>query len=514
MANFWLLVNERAIAILQKTIQQTYLSLGAILIATLISVPVGIFIARKERLRNYVLGFNSILQTLPSLAVLGFLLPIFGIGVKTALIALVLYAMLPIIRNTVTGILGIPPDLLEAADGIGLTKYQKIRLVEFPLAIPVIVAGIRTATAMAIGIATLAAFIGAGGLGDFIYEGLSLNNVNLILMGAIPAALLALVLDFIIGRVEYSLSYKEDIRRKYQIQLGIIAIIVALLISIFYFFIQPAVKSNSEIRIGTKNFSEQLILGEMLAQLLEAKTSLNVIRVFNLGGTLVCHRAIVNGEIDVYPEYTGTSYTVILNQSSLADPNEVYNFVQKAYQQQFNLTWLKEFGFNNSNALSIRKEIATREKIKTIEDLKKIASKLTIGVPADFMERPDGFIGLKNKYQLEFGSVRLMDIGLMYKAILSKQLDAIMAFSTDSRIKAYNLVTLIDNRHLFPPYYAAPVIRTNYLSRHPEVAKVLNLLSGKVNEDTMIDLNYQVDILHKSPYEVARQFLQSMKLLK
>lgn len=514
MSSFLALLNERSLAIIQKTLQQTYLSLGAILIATLISVPVGIFIARKERLRNYVLGFNSILQTLPSLAVLGFLLPIFGIGVKTAIIALVIYAMLPIIRNTVTGILGISPDLLEAADGLGLTQIQKIRLVELPLALPVIVAGIRTATAIAVGIATLAAFIGAGGLGDFIYEGLSLNNVNLILIGAIPAALLALVLDFLIAKFEKAISFKKADRRKYQKQLALIITAIAMSIFAFYLFIQPAhLKHNDEIRVGSKNFSEQLILGEMFAQLLEAKTSLNVIRLFNLGGTFVSHSAILNNEIDLYPEYTGTSYTVILGQSGLTKPTDVYDFVSRVYQQQFNLTWLEPFGFNNSNALSVRKTLAKKNNVATIEDLKKIAPRLTIGVPADFMERPDGFVGLKNKYQLQFGSVRLMDVGLMYKAILSDQLDAIMAFSTDARIKAYGLITLEDNRHLFPPYYAAPVIRGSFLKEHPEVAKVLNVLGGKINNDAMINLNYQVDILKRSPREVAKQFLVDNHLL-
>jgi osmoprotectant transport system permease protein len=511
----WLaFVSEKIPLLIQKLFQQVYLTLGSILVAMIISIPLGIAIARKEKIRDYVLGFNSVLQTLPSLAVLGFLLPFLGIGAKTALVTLVLYAMLPIIRNTVTGLLGIPADLLEAADGLGLTKSQKMRLVELPLALPVIVAGIRTATAMTVGIATLAAFIGAGGLGDFIYEGLSLNNMHLILLGAIPAALLALSLDYLIAKIEKWLAAKKDSVQKKRRNWVYGWVSCALFMLLVFFIFVYSLKSNpNRVIIGTKNFSEQLILGELLAQTVEKKTQLQVIRKFNLGGTFVCHHAIVSGQIDLYPEYTGTSYAVILKQSQLKDPTQVYNYVKAAYQQRYNLIWLGVFGFNNSNAVAVSKAFSRQYHIITLSDLTKLAPRLTIGVPPDFLERPDGFLGLKETYHLHFGSVRLMDPGLMYQAIYLHQLDAIMAFSTDARIIAYNLFTLKDDRHLFPPYFAAPIVRGDVLKKHPEIASALNLLTGKINNQVMQHLNYQVDVLKKSPHSVARLFLKSNGIL-
>jgi osmoprotectant transport system permease protein len=514
MSSFFALFKAQAYQVVERTLQQSYLALSAILIATVICIPLGILIAKKPRLRQYVLGFNSIIQTLPSLAVLGLLLPVFGIGIKTALIALILYALLPIIRNTAVGILNISPDLLEAANGLGLTRFQRIRLVELPLAIPIIIAGIRTATAMAIGISTLAALIGAGGLGEFIYEGLALNNVNLILLGAIPAALLALFFDFLIGYLEKILTLKHLPRSYSQKSFWRMSLVATCVVMVFYFVFAPASSSQENIvRVGSKNFSEQLILGEILAQMIEAKTNLKVDRTFNLGGTFICHRAILKNEIDIYPEYTGTSYSVILNEAGLQDPVQVFRYVSEAYLQKFNLVWLKEFGFNNTNALAVTQQLAQRYHLNNIEDLARVASQLTIGVPADFMERPDGFIGLKNKYHIEFKQVRLMDVGLMYKALYNNELDAIMAFSTDARLRSYNLVVLTDNRHLFPPYYAAPVIRMKFLEHHPEISNILSPLAGKITNEKMRQLNYQVDVMRRTPEDVAKEFLVKNHLL-
>lgn len=515
MSNFMSLLQEQAISILEKTLQQSCLALIALFIAMLISIPIGILIAKKTRLKNFILATNGVIQTLPSLALLGILLPVFGIGVKTSLIAIILYALLPIMRNTVAGVLAISPELIEAAKSLGLTRYQRIKLIELPLAMPLIVAGIRTATAMAIGIATLAALIGAGGLGDFIYEGLALNNINMILMGAIPAALLALFFDFVIGRVEHLLTHRHLIATKNRVRYISYAAVGTVAMALLIFFLVPIIPdTKNQVRVGSKNFSEQLILGELIAQLLEDQTKLEVKRTFNLGGTFICHRAILNNEIDVYPEYTGTSYSVILNKTGLTDPKEIYNYVSDTYLARFNLVWLDEFGFNNSNALAITAELAKKYDINTIDELVRYAPKLTIGVPADFMKRPDGFVGLKSNYHLEFDQVKLMDAGLMYKAIAAKEIDAIMAFSTDARLKSYNLVTLVDNKKLFPPYYAAPVVRKEFLKHHPEISKILKELGNKIDNQTMQALNYQVDIAHRSPREVAHEFLQHHHLLK
>lgn len=501
-------------ALLQKTLEQIYLAGSALLLAILISLPLGMWIARKPRLRNYFLGSASILQTIPSLALLGFLLPFFGIGIQTAIIALTLYALLPILRNTVSGLLNVAPSVIEAADGLGFTKRQKMLFVELPLALPLIVAGIRTATAMSVGIATLAAFIGAGGLGDFIYQGLSLNNLSLILLGAIPAALLALLLDFFISRLERLLIKEPRHHRLNPKRIATVLLVTLMLLGLPVYFTVASIflhKNADIIRVGSKNFSEQLILGEIIAQLMESKSKLKVIRRLNLGGTFVCHQAMLNNQIDIYPEYTGTALKVILQSTEL--PQELFSYVKTVYERKYHLTWLMPFGFNNSNALAIKRNFAIQKGIKNISELPRLASDLTIGVSPDFLQRRDGLLGLQDIYNLKFANIRLMDPGLMYKAIRDNHVNIIMAYSTDGRIPAYQLLLLHDDKHLFPSYEAAPVVRKALLAAHPEITNILQSLAHKLPADVMQRLNYDVDVLHKSPHDVAKAFLIQQKLI-
>ncbi|MGD9234676.1 MAG: ABC transporter permease subunit, partial [Desulfobacterales bacterium] len=263
------------------------------LAAMFIGIPVGIFLSRTTWLRGPVMGLIGILQTIPSLAMLVFLLALLNkIGVLPALIALTLYALLPIARNTLTGLEEVSAEVMEAAEGIGMKEYQQLLMVRIPLAAPVIVAGIRTAAVVGVGIATLSAFIGAGGLGQFINRGLALANTKLILLGAIPAALLALIVDFSIGAFEWGLrpERKKDKKGSVKLLMRRLAFMLPaalILMGIFTYFTKPGWISESAkpletghkvVRIGTKNFTEQLILGEMMAQVIEAKTDLNVER--------------------------------------------------------------------------------------------------------------------------------------------------------------------------------------------------------------------------------------------
>lgn len=470
-------------------------------IAISIGVPIGIWLKHQCRWQIPILGVASVLQTIPSLALLGLLLPFVGIGTLPALIALSIYALLPIIRNTLLGLQSIPEEIKESADDLGSTRWQQIRLVDLPLALPAIMTGIRTATSMTVGIATLAAFIGAGGLGDFINQGLALNNMQLILLGAIPAALLALFLDGL-------LAYRHKI-------VGIITIALLILVAPFIKQLYSFDQKEPTLRIATKNFSEQLILGHLMAQVIEAHTNVKVERKFNLGSTAICQQAMLNGEIDLYPEYTGTAYLLVLkapykNQT----PDELYSTVKTAYQQRFNLVWLSPFGFNNTQALAIRQEFAQNRNIKTITDLLKFHGTLKLGAPSEFIGRPDGLPGLAKTYQLKFASMQEFDPGLMYQAIQKKHVDVISAFSTDGRIPAYNLQILKDDRHLFPPYYAAPIIRQAVLTAYPEVGPALALLANQINDTVMQDLNYKVDLKKQDPAEVARNFLLEKKIIK
>lgn len=271
---------------------------------------------------------------------------------------------------------------------------------------------------------------------------------------------------------------------------------------------------SSTIVIGGKKFSEQSILGEMYAALIEKNTHLKVERRFWLGGTQVVHQAILRGDIDVYPEYTGTAYQVILKQHSLKDPRKVFDFVRSAYAKDFHLQWLEPIGFNNTYALTMRETDAKRLAIDTISQLARQSDKLTAGLDPEFLERPDGWPGLERTYDLAFASrPRQLDPGIVYRAVADGDVDVVDTYSTDGRIPAFKLLVLRDDKRFFPPYYAAPVIRDEVLKEHPELRLVLNRLSGKISEAEMQRLNYEVDQRERRPKDVAREFLHRKHLL-
>lgn len=262
-------------------------------------------------------------------------------------------------------------------------------------------------------------------------------------------------------------------------------------------------------RIGSKNFTEQEILGELVAQLLERGTDLNIERRFGLGGSDICHAALLNGELDCYVEYTGTGLLNILKREVIGNADRAYRTVAAGYRKQFDLEWLPPIGFNNTYAIAVRADDAQAHGWKTISDLAAVADELRGGFTAEFMERPDGYPGLAEKYDFTLGRTVDLDPGLMYDALADGQVDVICAFATDGRIAEYRLVVLEDDRAFFPPYDAAPVVRSESLAAHPRVREVLASLAGTINDDDMRQMNYAVDVLKRSPAEVAREWIDS-----
>lgn len=367
-------MREQSGKILDQLLQHIGLTFISLLIAVIIGVPLGIFISQKRKFSAPVLGFTGILQTIPSIALLGFMIPLLGIGPVPAIVALFLYALLPIVRNTYTGITGVDASVIESARGMGMNYGQVLRKVKLPLAMPVILAGIRTATVINVGVATLASYIGAGGLGEFIFGGIALNNTNMILAGAIPAALLAIFFDFVLSKIQ-----KLNLR-KLRTRFWVLPLCLVLLSS---FYLLP----------------------------------------------------------DFY------------------------------------------------------------------------RSKMLAGFTPEFMGRKDGYLGLKNIYQLNMRTVVISD-AVMYKAAYEKKLDVISGYSTDGRLKAFNLIVLKDDKGIFPPYYAAPVFRKETLEKYPELENVINQLAGHINDSIMTELNYRVDYLKQSPEKVAKDFLMEQSLYK
>lgn len=518
----WEFIIERSPELLLRTREHLFLTGVSIGAAVLVGMPLGMAVSRNRWAKPLVFGAAKIVQTVPSLAMLAFLLALTGkIGVLPAIVALTLYAFLPIIQNTVTALEGVSPDMLEASAGMGMTPMEQMRMVKLPLAMPVITAGIKTAAVISVGIATLSAFIGAGGLGEFINRGLSLSDTRLILLGAFPSALLAIYVSFAIASLEWGLDNRK--RRRVRLLAGkagkLLTFVPLLLLLVPGLLGQarqtPPAGAAKTVRVGSKNFTEQLILAEMMARRIEVATGLSVQRKFNLGGTMICHGAIVRGEIDIYPEYTGTALTAILNvRERVTDPQSAYRLVSRQYRKLFGLKWLGPFGFNNTYALAVREEDAEKYGWKNVSDLKARAASLTAGVTSEFYERPDGYPGFRRMYGIEFGEVGSLDPALMYEAEKEGQVDVISAFSTDSRIPVYGLVILKDDKSFFPPYYAAPIVREDIIGEFPEIGAALEPLAGILDEETMQRLNFDVDSKKRPVREVVEDFLGDRGLLK
>src|SRR5207248_6624604 len=330
--------------IVAHVVQHVWLVLISTAIAIAIALPLGILITRQKRLRGPLLGIANVMQTIPSLALFGFLIPlpfIGGIGPRTAIVALVFSALLPISRNPVTGILGIDKSVREAAVAMGMTDRQVLLQVELPLAMSVILTGVRVAVVITIGVAIIAAEVGAGGLGEYIFRGLRLNDNRLLLAGAVPSALMALIADFGFGLIEKQFDWSSQRKRTSRQPLRIVAFALLLIgvgamtYAAFRGLQKRSGSSAAHVTVGSKDFTESILLAEIVAQMLESK-NIEVDRKFELGGNLA-HTAIISGQIDLYPEYTGTAFTAILHHQPVTDPKAVYDQVQREYSNQFNL---------------------------------------------------------------------------------------------------------------------------------------------------------------------------------
>jgi osmoprotectant transport system permease protein len=479
-------------------------------LAVVIGVPLGILLTRKQSLQTPVLGFANIMQTVPSLALFGLLIPlpfIGGIGAQTAIIALALYALLPVIRNTVTGILGIDPKTIEAATAMGMTNGQRLRMVELPLAAPVLLTGIRVAVVICVGVATVAAAVGAGGLGTYIFRGLRQNDNNLILAGAIASAILALLCDFAIGQLAkvYEIGERSHVLRR-KLLAGAVVAVFALIVGASFASTSSQGSSpvdGRRIVIGSKDFTESVILAEILSQMLDAK-GIAVERRFELGGNIP-HESLLSGELDVYPEYTGTAYTAILKHPPITDPQAVYDQTKAEYAEKFGLNVSPPLGFANDFAILVRGDAARKNNLKTISDAVPLAKNWQAGFGQDFMSRADGYPGFSKAYGFTFTKQpREMDLSLTYRALQSGELDIIAGNSTDGLISALDLFQLADDKHYFPPYQAVFIARQDAM---PALNDVFAQLSNAITTDVMRKLNYEVDGNKRTPKDVAAEWV-------
>jgi osmoprotectant transport system permease protein len=491
-------------------LQHVLLVVASTTAAIAIGVPVGVLAARRPRVGAPIVWLANVVQTIPSLAMFGFLLPlpfVGGLGARVAIVVLILYALLPIIRTTAAGVRGIDRALIEAGTALGMTPWQLLRQVELPLAVPSIVAGIRVAAVIGVGTATIAAAVGAGGLGEYIFRGLSMVDPTVILAGAVPAALLALGVDGSLLLLERGLRTGSSKRRALA---GYAFLIVFAIVVCAVAAALPSAASRRVVRVGSKNFTEQIILGELIAQRLE-QTGLSVERRLNLGGTFICDRALRSGDIDIYVEYTGTADTAVFKDPVDTDPARVLARVRDRYAA-VGVTVLPSLGFGNTFAILVRGEDARANGLRTIDDAARVADRWQAGFGYEFLERTDGYPGLARKYGLRFARPpRAMDLSLIYRALAQKQVDLIAGDATSGLIDAYGLTMLEDDRHYFPPYDAVPVARSATLLRYPDVRQALDALAGRISMADMRRMNRAVDSEHQDAAAVARRFLASLE---
>ena len=495
---------------LNLTVEHILISLLAISIASVLGIILGIIISEYRRFSGLILGTVNILYTIPSIALLGFFITITGVGNTTALIALIIYALLPIIRSTYTGIVNINPLIIEASEGMGSTKLQQLFKVKLPLALPVLMSGIRNMVTMTIALAGIASFVGAGGLGVAIYRGITTNNSAMTFLGSLLIALLALIFDFILGIIEKRLTNHK--RTKYKMNFKLI--ILGLFIIIFGAYFSLNSKKDKTINIATKPMTEGYILGQMLTELIEQDTDLKVNMTTGVGGgTSNIHPAMLKGEFDLYPEYTGTSWEAVLKKEGSYDESK-FDELQKEYKEKYNLEYVNLYGFNNTYGLAVNKDIAEKYNLKTYSDLAAVSNNLIFGAEYDFFEREDGYKELQKVYNVDFKKKIDMDIGLKYQAMKDKKIDVMVIFTTDGQLAISDVVVLEDDKKMYPSYRAGTVVRSEILSKYPELKAVLEKLNNILDDKTMADLNYQVESEGKKPEDVAREYLQEKGLLE
>ncbi|SET22731.1 glycine betaine ABC transporter substrate-binding protein [Thorsellia anophelis] len=496
--------------ILELTLQHLWISNIAIISAILIGIIIGIGLTQFKLIKGPVLAIVKMLYTIPSIAMFGFLLPFFDVGNQTAIIALIIYALLPMIMNTVAGIEGIPKHIIDCAKAIGSSRLQILYRIEIPLALPVILSGIRTMVVMTIALTGIATFIGAGGLGVMIYRGITTNNIYLTLLGSIAVALLAFVVDGFFRLLEWQLTK----RRPFIAKRYLIAIATSFILILTLIIGLNQQDKNADIKIATKPMTEQFILGQMLKLMIEQDSKLSVVLSQGIGGgTSNIHPALVDGQFDLYPEYTGTAWNAVLKNESLYQETQ-FDELDTNYKKSFGLSWLGMYGFNNTYGLAIRKSLADELNIKTYSDLAKHSSQLIFAAEYDFFERQDGYQALKDTYGMTFKEMIDMDIGLKYQAINQNKVDVINIFTTDGQLSKSQVVVLEDDRKLYPSYKAGNIIRSKTLSEHPELKSILAKFDNLITEDDMAALNYAVEVDKRSPKSVAETFLKAKGLLK
>jgi osmoprotectant transport system permease protein len=480
----------------------------AVAIGVALGLPLAIWASGNRIVRTPVLGLAGLIQTVPALALLALFYPMLlilgqttglavpALGFLPALIALSLYALLPIVRNGIAALQGIDPAVLEAADGIGMTRRQRLTMIELPLGAPVILAGIRTAAVWTIGAATLATTVGQPSLGNLIFSGLQTENWIRVLVGCAAAAALALGVDGLLALVESGLKR----RSRWRIAAGLIALAGALALA--FAPLTRSAAGGETVVIGAKNFSEQYILASAIERRLRA-AGYRTERRDNLGST-VAYQALAAGDIDVYVDYGGTLWTNILQRTDIPPPEEMRAQLTARLRARNGVLVLGALGFENAYALAMRRSRAEALGVRTLDDLTRTAPRLDLGADLEFLSRPE-WRSVQSRYGLAFAGQRSYSPTFMYRAVADGSADVITAFSSDGRIAALDLVTLADPRRALPSYDALLLVSPRRAG-DARFTGALRPLIGAIPVERMRQANLMVDrdADKRTPDEAAR----------
>ena len=491
--------------------EHLFIVLAASILSVCVGLPLGIWAYVSPKARAVILRVVDLLQTVPSLALLGIIMVFLAPGKLTVIIGITLYSLLPIVRNTCLGFQEVDPGVKEAARGMGMSKPYRVLMVEFPLAFPTVFTGIRIAVVNAIGTAVFAAFVGGGGLGGVITQAIRISDMKLILAATGVLMVIAVVLDLLMGWFETQMHKDRGGSRKMWIPVAAILLAICLLL--------PYGRGSSgDLMLYDGDYSETQLMHHMVKMLVEDQTDLTVTIQDQM--SQVNNFNALNGDshtCDLMISYDGTLLTTFFHQDVTDVPEgmSIYDYVNQVAQEEYGMRLLEKLGFDNTYAIAVPQAVADQYGLETISDLVPVADQLTFGAEQGFftLEGSMKYGPFTEFYGLNFRNPVSVDLGLKYAAVENGSFDVTVVYATDGLNRKAGLKILEDDKSFFPDYNGAFLVREDVLEKYPELEGILNQLAGEIPTEQMAELTYQVDVLGRTVDDVAREFLVSQGLL-